>query len=579
MVGMRGTQWECVLHGGNACYTVGMRATWWECVVHGGNVCYTVGMCGTQWECVLHGGNAWLYDVIGRNDRMAVISDEINNFSIRVLASALNVPENDQARYDRLMADIAAAVEKSYSSSNRAKVIKPELEQAFDRYGVEVSGGALDEICAGLIADLGNKKSVEASDVKEFFTIYAIAGTQSAGVTEGNGYDMLATHVPAIKFHEDGSISVNGVTFKNYRRENYRSSKAYTMGSRGVEFDAAASLYSSEAMDSTLVTVSDLMESITKYGDCADISAETKKVSAIINRSLEIFDEIDFNKVTATELMSKLGEILDMMKGSKVFGDKMTANMLLAILQSKHFIKPLGVSVKESTNFANKINEMVEGGKFDYLHATGIIADTITVMESAGDNTAKTKEEKKEDTKKLLDTISKDTAEMLSVIVTPSLVQNYGVSAAKSDTVSSTVTELLNNMAKYEDKNDTTGAKAEKEAEAVSTLLDFAITASGSKGSLFNTGSDSKKGALDTTADQFVELIVTSEVVYTTVDDMVYRDGKTDNPLGAKLNSQDTAAVTGAIESYYVKNGGGSELARKLEAVAVMLNVNVDLGR
>ena len=50
MVGMRGTGWECAVHGGNARYRVGMRGIGWECVVHGGNAWYTVGMRSTWWE-------------------------------------------------------------------------------------------------------------------------------------------------------------------------------------------------------------------------------------------------------------------------------------------------------------------------------------------------------------------------------------------------------------------------------------------------------------------------------------------------------------------------------------------------
>lgn len=67
-VGMCGIGWECVLHGGNAWSTVGMPGPQWECVAHGGNAWYTVGMHGTRWECVLQGGNAW-YIVGGDTDK------------------------------------------------------------------------------------------------------------------------------------------------------------------------------------------------------------------------------------------------------------------------------------------------------------------------------------------------------------------------------------------------------------------------------------------------------------------------------------------------------------------------------
>ena len=536
-----------------------------------------------------------LFAVINENERMTVLSDEITNLSIRALASTIGVPEDEQERYDLLMTELADVLSASYGKSGdeRVAAVKTDVKKAFGDYGVEVSGEALDKVCEGLVADLGDKSKLTASDLKEFFMIYAIASEQAASVTYGSGYDMLASKVPTIKVNSDGTISVDGVVLNNYNSSNYKDSEAYGMGMLGVDFEGAASLYSAESMESTLITMADLMATISKYSDCADISAESEKVGKILARALEIFDEIDFDNVSAIDLMPKLGEILDMMQESNIFGKEMTSTMLLAILQSEKIIGSLGISVAESTSFANKINEMVDGGKFDYQHATDVIADTVTVMEAAGNNTDKTKEEKKEDTKKLLDTISKDTAEMIGTLVTPSLVENYGVSAEKSDTVSSTVSSLLDNMANYENEDDVNGEQAAKEAEAVSTLLDLAITASDSKGgSLFNTKTDDgageggdetvSTGSLNTTAAELVEMVVTSEVVSTTIDDMVYRDGNNDNPFGAQLNEQDNAEAVTAIEEYYANNKGESaeadeELARKLEAIAIMLNVKVEL--
>ena len=166
---------------------------------------------------------------------------------------------------------------------------------------------------------------------------------------------------------------------------------------------------------------------------------------------------------------------------------------------------------------------------------------------------------------------------MISTLVTPSLVESYGVSSESSETVSSTVTSILDNMANYENEDDVSGEMAAKEAEAVSTLLDLAITASTSTGDLFNA--DSSVGSLDTTAEEFIELVVTSEVVYGAIDDTVYRDGNTDNPLGTNLSAEDNAQVVDALESYYESNGGGEDLAKQLEAIAIMLNVNIELDK
>ncbi len=520
-----------------------------------------------------------LLEAINANERMTGLSDEITNLSIRALASSIGVPENEQERYDLLMGEIASIVTSSYgmSAEERSAAIAPDLEREFEHYGVDIGGEALANVCAGLVADLGNKANVVSSDVKEFFAIYAIASSESASLLT-HGYDMLSntSGAPEIVINDDGTISVNGVVFSSYDADSFRSSSAYGMGAAGAALDGAASLYSAEAMESTLVTMTDLISTIGKYGDCEDVIAESEKVGKIIAYALEVFDETDFEHISTPELMPKLGKVLDMMDESEIFGHKTSSTMLTAIFQSDRITGAIGISTSESTNFANKINEMVEGEKFDYVHATEVISDTITMMDAAS-NAEKTREEKTEDTQKLLDNISKDSAEMISALVTPSLVEKYGVSGSSSETVSSTVTSLLDNMANYENENDVSGEMAAKEAEAVSTLLDLAITASTSEGDLFNA--DSTIGSLDTTAEEFIELVVTSEVVYGTIDDTVYRDGNTDNPLGTNLSAEDSAQVVDALESYYDNNGGGDDLARKLEAIAIMLNVNIELDK
>ncbi len=520
-----------------------------------------------------------LLTVINENERMSALSDEITSLSIKALASSIGVPEDEQERYDLLMGSIADILTASYGvdAQERAVAISYDIERELKHYGVEIGGEALANVCAGLVADLGHKSTVSASDVKEFFTIYAVASSESVSLLTP-GYDMLSSEAEDLKIviNTDGTISVGGVVFANYTADSFRSSTAYEMGGVGAIFDGAATLYSAEAMESTLLTMSDLISVLGKYSDCADIAAETEKVGEIISYALEVFNSTDFENVSASELMPKLGTVLDMMDSSEIFGNGMSSSLLTAILQSEKITGAIGIGRDESTNFANKINDMVGGKKFDYAHATEVISSTITVMESTG-NGEKTREEKTEDTQKLLDNISKDSAEMISTLVTPTLVESYGVSSESSETVSSTVTSILDNMANYENEDDVSGEMAAKEAEAVSTLLDLAITASTSTGDLFNA--DSSVGSLDTTAEEFIELVVTSEVVYGAIDDTVYRDGNTDNPLGTNLSAEDSAQVVDALESYYESNGGGEDLAKQLEAIAIMLNVNIELDK
>lgn len=120
--------------------------------------------------------------VINENERMSPLADEITSLSIRALASTIGIPENDQEGYDLLMNNIADIVTSTYGMGDEERIteLEGQLSSAFEHYGVEIGGEALNNITASIISNLGDKTAVEASDVEEFFRVYAVANAESA---------------------------------------------------------------------------------------------------------------------------------------------------------------------------------------------------------------------------------------------------------------------------------------------------------------------------------------------------------------------------------------------------------------
>jgi hypothetical protein len=125
---------------------------------------------------------AELINVANRNERMSVLSDEITRLSIRALATTIGIPEDENERYDLLMSDIADALNDSYRmrEEERLAYVEEHIEDALDEYGVEVDDQVSKDLAASLIADLGKTKSLEGSDTREFFMVYAVANGNAA---------------------------------------------------------------------------------------------------------------------------------------------------------------------------------------------------------------------------------------------------------------------------------------------------------------------------------------------------------------------------------------------------------------
>jgi hypothetical protein len=119
------------------------------------------------------------------------------------------------------------------------------------------------------------------------------------------------------------------------------------------------------------------------------------------------------------------------------------------------------------------------------------------------------------------------------------------------------------------------------EADAVNTLLVLAMdSAESESNSLFADGSEDG-GRTGTTAAEYVELFVGSEVVSETLLNTVYEKGNDDNPFGVKPSENDKVAFSTAINEYYENNSEGLTeeehdlLVKKLNAVAIITNMEI----
>lgn len=521
-----------------------------------------------------------LIDIANKNERMSVLSDQITRLSIRALASTIGIPKNAEEKYNNLMNDIAKSLNDSIGMSEveRFEYCKEHISDSLDKYGVEAEGMALDHITESIIYDLGSKSEVDGETVSEFFIIYAVAAADSDMSAGASGFDFLASEDKKIVINSDGTITVAGKVLKNYNAANYGDSAAYTMGRQHADFGDASTLFSSKTMKSSLITLDDILSHLTRYSDCADPDEETRKIADILATAMDVFGD-GIENMSKTELLSKIGELLDKMNATEIFGEGVTANILKAIFQSDNVKGELGLSSKEVNAFADKLNENAKSENGSYASTTAMVSHTITVVDKITDTSA-TKEELRESTEKLMSDMTPENAELLSTMTTPSMMMKYGVKEEKSDLVANSVSKLFSNMSNFQSNTSSSAGDEEygKEADAVNTVLQLAMDGSDSDAkSLF--ASDEGEGRIDATPEEYVDLLVSSEVVSETLLSTVYDEGNTDNPFGVNPTDGDEEALSQALLDHYNENSIGlteeedALLVKKLNAVAIVSNI------
>ncbi len=511
---------------------------------------------------------------INKNERMHPVADEITRLSIRALASTLGIPADADERYDALMDKIAEALNETVGQDEASRLdnVSEKLDTLFADYGIEVNGDALDHVAEGLIADLGNGASGDS--VKEFFMIYHFAIDESGESAEADsGVEYLSSsNSEAIVVNGDGTISVGGVVLKYYNANNYRSSKAYNMGVQHVYIGAADTLYSAATIKSTVLTAEDILASLGQYGDCDDAIAEAQKVGDIFATMSAIISDKDLDDLDSAEIFAELGQVFDMMKGSEIFKTDSAKNLLTAILQSEKIIGAMGLSQKDMTEFANKINSYAGERDNGYEDATKAISGTLNAVTKASDKEATT-EEKVAATKNMIDNVNKDNAEMISSMVSGDMIGDYGVAVDNSASVSDALKNMIHNMADYKEGNPT-DEDVDKEAEAVTKMLNLAMVGAG-EGPMFDT-EDGEKGSVASDPDSFIATVVESDVVMKTITQSVEDKEAGSNPYGVTYNTEaEKETVAASLEKYYEENGGGEELAEKLTNLAIAMDVEV----
>lgn len=517
---------------------------------------------------------------VNKNPRMSVISDSIAQLSVRALASTIGIMKDPADRYDHLMDDTAKILNESINMSydERYEYVDRHLITTLDDYGVEVSDEATLSITESILTDLGSISDLEGEDVEEFFIVYA-AAYETSDLDAGSAFELLANKVGGFEVDPDnGTISVNGRTLKNYRASNYGDSAAFKMGREHVDFEDARTLYSAESMKSSLITMSDIMAGIKKFSDCDDPDAEAEKINEMLAEAVEIFGS-DFSNMKKSELFDNMGALLDKMHATEIFGAEVTEGVLKAVVQSESVRGEIGLTNKEASNFADKLSSTSKTENGSYGNTTQAVSNTIEVVDKINDSST-TREERRESTEKLITNMSPDNAELLGTMTTPSMMVKYGSTESAAQVVSDSVSTLLNNMAAFQDKasSDTV---YDTEADAVNTLLVIAMDSAVSESdSLFSSG-EGDEGRTGTTASEYVELFVSSDVVSETLITTVYEEGNGDNPFGVKPSENDKVEFSNAINEYYENNSEGlSEeehdlLIKKLNAVAIITNMEL----
>jgi len=314
---------------------------------------------------------------------------------------------------------------------------------------------------------------------------------------------------------------------------------------------------------SVLVTSSEL--------EIAPVAVQNKREEAtLLSQALStisaVADKADAPDMDVADMVVDFGPAFDLLAKTETVGREKSAKIFKATLQSKKVSEQIGFSVLEAAEIADTIN--VNAHRTSYAQQMLSLSQTVRVIRNSGTAEAESAIEA------LLADLTPESASTLQAISTPSVVMNHGVPERSAGPVSTMMSDMFGNLSEA-NLND---EQRQRETAAVNNVMTMAMNAGNSNGASFGEGS-----VTGTSAEQFVNDIMDSEVVSQTVMEQVYGDGSEpqNDPLVTEraMSEADEAELITALNNKW-QNATDEQRAdenfkRKLISTAALMNVAV----
>lgn len=562
-----------------------------------------------------------MVSALGSNTSMKRLIPQITNLGIRAVGQTLQIPENPQAVYDTFLSKVATSLNEvsSMDAAARIAALTPQLDSAFDNAGIVVEDDILDFYSSSLIHDLIDNNpngTVTSADVQAFFVLYAdravareelsgkdttvalgevrsedpLAGSIYANMTREE-LEKCAATVLAKVCYELAAITTDTENVAEVAKQIATEAFSEIMEEGSAAMEAiqnvvieqplsaetvtnTASLQSSTEMNSTVVTLDDLLLDITEAAETITeetIEKEAEAISSIFEAAGTILGDMtgeggSMEGMDLGAIAGSVGNILDSLSQTSTFGEDKTAGLLTAVLQSETVRNSAQLDMETATNLANQATS--NGG--NYSETMGVVAGSVGIMDALNKGEPLTEEKVIE----LIQTLNPQTAGMIEVYITENRLIGFGLPEEYAGIVAKFITSLFHYMGNEDLEN------YEGEAKALNQILSIALAAKDADENKLFSSEGQDDGVLPTAKETVETLLNAHAIDYALIQAMT--DGEkviAYDPFQIAQyipeDSQEYQDCLAAIYEYRETHDDVSDLA--LQALAAIFGVTLEL--
>ena len=354
---------------------------------------------------------------LGKNSSMKVLIPEVTNIGIEAIASAVEVKADANTAYNELLETIAADLNsvKNLDDATKASELSAKLADAFDHAGLDVDKETVDLYATAMILEIASMRD-------------------DATVIASDVQAFFAT-----------TTVVSPVSLKNVE-EYEKITLLVFLDELVIDVDVAAGMIND-----------------------SNVNQEAEAIGGIFSQAGSLLNEIS-GEINIGTMAESVGGILNSLNGSVCVGQERTSKLFIAIVQSPIVRDAANMDIVTATELGTKGST---GDSVDYAKTFKTISNVMDVLENMNSSTAEGMTQ--EDLAIVLKDLNPQTAGMIESYITEDrLSQDFGLDAEQSVTAAPIISDVFG----YMGDADMTEEECQKEAEALSDVMNLVTSAS-----------------------------------------------------------------------------------------------------
>ena len=355
---------------------------------------------------------------LGKNNSMKVLIPEVTNIGIEAIASFVEVKADAETAYNELLEAVAADLNsvKGLDSATQATELAAKLADTFDHAGLDVDEDTVDLFAAAMILEIASMRDDAEVTADDVQAFFAI--------TE----------------------SVSTVSLKN-AEEYGKITLLVFLDELVIDVDVAAGMIND-----------------------SNVNQEAEAIGGIFSQAGSLLNEVSGEEINIGTMAESVGGILNSLNGSVCVGQERTSKLFIAIVQSSIVRDAANMDIVTATELGTKGST---GDNVDYAKTFKTISNVMDVLENMNSSTAEGMTQ--EDLATVLKDLNPQTAGMIESYITEDrLSQDFGLDAEQSGTAAPIISDVFG----YMGSADMTEEECQKEAEALSDVMNLVTSAS-----------------------------------------------------------------------------------------------------